>query len=878
MNSNEEASAATLTRELEQWVERCLRPYILKILAGDVQPRPKVVNDAIWGSIRLESWEVAVLDTPLMQRLRSLRQLGVVHWVYPSAGHTRFEHSLGVVHQMEALVAAIERTGNAGTPLVDDVTRKLLRIAALVHDCGHAVMCHVSEQMIDDLPGVDALRRQIHREFRSRKRPSSSECFAAVFVRSPAFRELLALPRVGASFIRDVDDATQKIAGLIVGGPVVPRAAFLTLLINGAFDADKLDYMPRDSQMAGVPCPVDVRRIIETVRVLEVPRAKVFSEYPKWAGLEDAAAINVLTLTSSGARVLEELAMARSLLYEKVYFHHKVRALEVMVRRGLHELKLSSVSAWLDLVDDALLLDTSNRSFVAIRARDLLKRAVVLTAPAGDDDTRNTDLERSWSELMRPGELDDLRAQLSAEAMTVARRLGLGTDALERQPPEVDAPPIKKFGLDQHAFVGDSLEQFAEANAALSGQRSEAGRRAARQCVYVFAPEGAVLPVFVAARVLLQKRYRIPLGPDAYRQTRLDPGVIRAAEARLEQLGYFGGAAPTPISDARIVTHRRNELETFLRTSWSRLEDLAVRFGQYQPYDAHPISPTRIAEFLRQFETEPSARSALLMLESVEFKDRKFFASSLEGRLATVPNAVAACPLGATGDSSAFLSYLMNDLPSTARREVLPLELALELDSVKAPGAQIVLWDDFCGRAGHTLTTLAQWLDLQELPEDKELLLREQLATKLTSQRMETFRSCDVTIAFAIARPSGIAAVKEYLKRHGLDRVRVLDPEFTLTEGVSGLFDTDRIIPDAQDRAALKEFLEVRMRRELASNLTRVNQPWSKEKLEDRLLGYGRESHLMVFSYNVPTVTLTALWMEGESWQPLFPRRSKSGT
>src|SRR5690606_29544700 len=133
------------------------------------------------------------------------------------------------------------------------------------------------------------------------------------------------LPQTGADFIKDVDEACRIIAGFILSAPVVPERAFLSLILSGATDADKLDYMPRDSLMAGVPVPVDVRRVIEKLRVLDVPVDRLRPSYQRWTG-QNSPTEKILVLASSGQRALVELAMGRTVLYEKIYQHQKVRA------------------------------------------------------------------------------------------------------------------------------------------------------------------------------------------------------------------------------------------------------------------------------------------------------------------------------------------------------------------------------------------------------------------------------------------------------------------------------------------------------------------------------------------------------------------------
>src|SRR5438067_13640407 len=102
--------------------------------------RGKLIRDAVHGDIEVSSLEVELMDTPEFQRLRGIKQLGTAYLVFPSAMHTRFEHSLGTCWMAHRMLEAIGRTSKI---LSDDCT--LIRIAALLHDITHIPFGHTLE-------------------------------------------------------------------------------------------------------------------------------------------------------------------------------------------------------------------------------------------------------------------------------------------------------------------------------------------------------------------------------------------------------------------------------------------------------------------------------------------------------------------------------------------------------------------------------------------------------------------------------------------------------------------------------------------------------------------------------------------------------------
>src|SRR5919197_3364254 len=115
-------------------------------------PSFEVVRDPIWNNIRLEPEALAVMDTPVFQRLRYVRQLGHAFLVYPGATHTRFEHALGAYHLAGRVLDALE---DAGDVRPDPTERARLKLAALLHDIGHYPFSHALEEA--GLPRHEAL-------------------------------------------------------------------------------------------------------------------------------------------------------------------------------------------------------------------------------------------------------------------------------------------------------------------------------------------------------------------------------------------------------------------------------------------------------------------------------------------------------------------------------------------------------------------------------------------------------------------------------------------------------------------------------------------------------------------------------------------------
>ncbi|MBP9145212.1 MAG: HD domain-containing protein [Thermoanaerobaculia bacterium] len=243
------------------------------------------LRDPIHGFIETDALEAALVDSRPLQRLRFIHQLGLTFLVYPGAEHSRFSHVLGAMSLAGRMLDALLRK-SPGLLGADERrrARRLVRLAALFHDAGHAPFSHSAEELFEG--GID------HEAMTAR---------------------LLASDEIQALFDRLGDGIAPADVAALLGGKVPPERRFLAQIISGELDVDKMDYLLRDSLYCGVRYGVyDLDRLLDTLAVVSDPETGALG-----VGVEEG-----------GVHAIEALVLARYYMFTQVYFNVTGKALE----------------------------------------------------------------------------------------------------------------------------------------------------------------------------------------------------------------------------------------------------------------------------------------------------------------------------------------------------------------------------------------------------------------------------------------------------------------------------------------------------------------------------------------------------------------------
>jgi HD superfamily phosphohydrolase len=283
------------------------------------------IRDIIHGSIIIESHERAVVDSKYFQRLRHIKQLGFAEFSYPSATHNRYIHSLGAMRTASFAFSQIFREHPSLGKTELKKLRAVTRLAALLHDIGHGPLSHTSEMA---MPPVSDLHLNIpHLSGQKSKRQANHEDYTLKMILDSGLTPIL--EKSGAEFgIKPIHIAALIDHDLVLDPTLadffiiqhINYRPLLQQLISSELDADRMDYLRRDSQYAGVSYgQFDYDWLISnlTYHIVEKEKNNEKKAY--------------LTLQHRALYAFEDFLISRYHMFLMVYFHYKSAVFDEML-------------------------------------------------------------------------------------------------------------------------------------------------------------------------------------------------------------------------------------------------------------------------------------------------------------------------------------------------------------------------------------------------------------------------------------------------------------------------------------------------------------------------------------------------------------------
>ncbi|KYK33893.1 MAG: HD domain-containing protein [Theionarchaea archaeon] len=268
----------------------------------------KIFRDPIHGNIRIFPFELNIIGLKIFQRLRCLKQTPSVAYVFHSANHTRFEHSIGALHVSEMYARNLD---------IIDPEKELLRLCALLHDIGHGVFSHQYDVTVyreiypEAEHGHDKHRMKIIREY-------LPEILLNTYDEAELERSIK-LSGLGKYLTSSVDETIRTIMNKIAEILESEGEVFYNL-IHGPFGCDRMDFIKRDSYFSGT-ChyggfPLDRFILFSSIR-------------------DDGNGNKILCYSSKILDDILLLLINRFQMFKNVYFHKTCRALDLMLQQIL---------------------------------------------------------------------------------------------------------------------------------------------------------------------------------------------------------------------------------------------------------------------------------------------------------------------------------------------------------------------------------------------------------------------------------------------------------------------------------------------------------------------------------------------------------------
>ncbi len=890
---------------------------------------------------------MGLIDSPLLQRLRGVKQCGFTYLTYPSADHSRFSHSLGVAHVVSRLLDTIEKTVNSqrefkaggetytlySTAGPERELRSCLIHAALLHDCGHIGFSHAGEsafKALGDTVKVGGIPLQDFMQiFRNNGLANSdlSECLSICVCMSPRFRQFY-----GRLMGLDADACWARlkiVCSLIAGIPHVPDHPGLANLISGAVvDADKIDYINRDARACGIPVGIDVSRIF-----LHTSLVRISPDQAKKLSSSTASGRNSLMqdgvhfiVNSTGIDTYEEVTVAKSILYNRVYLHQFTRNAEQLLTEAIRRACRNGAELfdWYPYDDEEMLgalhsKKDSKALAIRIRRRQSAKRALVLYRdacepfiqlhdvfappdPQSGDGVEN--FEENSSQLVRatafklwdslapadpiqaPQVAKKLKDLIREAAIEVRTMLDPGFDPEACAKNDVYVGVASRFMLRAPKEVlvrqKNSIRRSVDWTKAEELSESE---RVSKAIDYVYADREWVRHVRIAAaRVIFDfntGRMISAIEDISTEKAQYDDAEITLMPRLKLNLGDIAGRVGFDYEELVADMEKAGtggffegaeRVVPLNEALYRRAERIAERFKGFLGERGWHLTPASTAQFLRQFPVGLRLEVATLLENGVMLDRRQTF-TGIAKVVADIEKALPDKKMLFCRFSPNSGDYVGMLFEADAQAHYLTkgykflrsldeLERAVEAD----PDATMVFLDDQFATGGQAEAQLRHWMGQSREEWPKNIRSERNIDLSAAGKAFSSaLKKGSIALAFVYGTEVGKLRVERVAKELG---IRDLNVRFS------------RVLEDRASRMSgeLQAYLKAVGLSVLAyCRGGKENKAPPASELEPDSLGYGGHASLVVTPNNVPSHVITALWCpgvhQGHPWIPLFLRR-----
>lgn len=905
----QETEFTAISKEIFRFADSMLSNYTEKIydIGG------KEVFDAVWGPVEFNSAEIAILDSPLLQRLRKIKQLGLASYVYCGADYSRFSHTIGVFCLAERMAAIISKRKKSDK--FDFI--QIAKLAALFHDTGHMYFSHVSEYYFlqyETFSRYDEVKEAIVR-FREviDKDAALHEMFSVIIVQSPAVRKFLNkiatwMDGINIRNENDLDDLIEYISCMILGVANDEEILPYYQIINGSVDADKCDYLSRDSHATNVPVAVDIERLIHKLTVEEDTVHGQRSQI--WNGDDKRKIYHLPAVKESAEEALNQLLMARTIMFKSVYYHQKVRTAEVMLRNIFSELNLLGVKETTNFYD---ILRTTD-DFFGDNCYALLKK--VSESKTGEEKTAAEEFNRNLKSITE--KLDDLNNRYLLKRACAISNETIVADKHHRRTFEQEVLRLNNRGLhleleekilaeyrkicsllslkceESITFMIVEYPKYSPDHSKLdarisygNGQIQRAsdvfqsetwmGSRDSRHKDYYLVTDSQNRDIaFLALQKVLYDDYGVILTERAAVYSKVSNKEIRKRQRNLFNKNYYNETMEL-IFEALLLEKYQSEIV-----------ELAGKFQTYEGKDGNTVNEEKIKSYLKQYmlcdfsnckDAELLLDGVLKMLKKALFINRRLFDDVIRKLLAEIredSESLYICPLGGMKDSAKHMTYYFNDL----KNEVNPMRIKSSLQEVlkEESSNKVVVFFDDGAYSGRQVVSIFQ--EYMGIPNDQRAT-QESHVDELTIEEQELLQKQKVILLYICFNQQNEKQILKELREVGLEKTEIKFG-FDMTEKVFS--DASEVFVDVKQKQVVQKYLG-EIGREILSTAKsdkdgNLRNNWPMERVEHGKLGYNDAQQLVILKSNVPTYTVTALWLSGgiykdREWIPLFDRTDK---